>query len=664
MVRFAFKKGLRFLQNTRAFTLIRRLANGNFQLEDQAGEFSNLTEEQMYTNWSTGIWQIDEESLGASSNVFYFTTPKDLKALPEKDQLEIKRKLEYVRGTRKLFEDEGSLFLSSPEKLKPKIASIAKEIKDATPPSHDSVWRWWKRFKTTQCVVKLRNARWRAGRRHDATQRSLFEEVVSEVFLSPQKMPGKAVVAGIQRKVLRINQGVPDAEQMDAPSQATIYRWLKNLHYQVVQNARQGKAATDRELRSVIGSVNVQRILERVELDHTPLDIMVICKLTRMILGRPWLTLAIDRKSRMIMGFYISFHAPSATSVLYCLRMMIMPKDQVLARFPDVRSPWPARGIPVSIATDNGLELHANAVEAICLEIGTILHYCGVAHPEMKGCIERAIGSVNRNLIHILPGTTFSNVHEKGDYKSESHAAIDLEVLTHVIVKWIVDEYHNTPHRGLRGHTPLSVWQEDEKNCLIELPAFPRQLDTLVGSEATRTLFHYGLEYNNLRYNSPLLQAITARTGGTPQLKLRAFEHDVGYIAVFHPGLDEFVDIPAIDQEYAAGLNRYVHQLVCGEVRKRFGDAWTNEQLLLVKSEIQAIVDQAVRAKKAGTRKQAASLMLTDSEQVITGRSNDSLLRACMPLNTKPKPIVLLDSGLDDELPKFNKSQRSKQVTV
>lgn len=664
MVRFAFKKGLRFLQNMRAYTLIRRLANGNFQVEDQAGEFSNLTEAQMHTNWSTGIWQIDEESLGASSNVFYFTTPKDLKALPEKDQLEIKRKLEYVRGTKKLFEEEGTQFLSSPEMLKPKIASIAKEIKDATPPSHDSVWRWWKRFKTTQCVVKLRNARWNAGRRHDATQRSIFEEAISEVFLTPQKKPGKEVVESVARKVLRINQGVPKEQLMETPSQATIYRWLKNLHYQVVQNARQGKSATDRELRSVIGGVKVKRILERVELDHTPLDLMVICKLTRMILGRPWLTLAIDRKSRTIMGFYISFHAPSATSVLYCLRMMIMPKEQVLARFPDVRNPWPARGIPESIATDNGMELHANAVEAICLEIGTILHYCGVAFPEMKGCIERAIGTVNRYLIHTLPGTTFSNVFERGDYDSESHAAIDLEDLTHIIVKWIVDVYHNTPHRGLGGHTPLAVWQEDEKNCVIELPAFPRQLDTLVGSEATRTLFHYGLEYDNLRYNSPLLQAITTRVGGTPQLKLRAFEHDVGYIAVFHPELDEFVDIPAVDQDYASGLNRYVHQLVCGEVRKRFGNAWNNEQLLLAKSEIQAIVDEAIHAKKAGTRKKAAANLLTDSEQVIAGQENDRLQRALTSIDTTPKPLVELDSGFGDDLPVFNKSLKLEEVQL
>lgn len=542
MVRFAFKKGLRFLQNMCSYTLLRRLANGNFQIENQNGEITSLTESQMHSNWSTGRWQIDEDSLSASNNVFYFTTPKDLKSLPEKEQFEINRKLEYVRGTKKLFEAEGSEFISSPEKLKPKIDSIANEIKDTNPPSHDSVWRWWKRFNTTQCVVKLRNARWRAGRRHDATQRSLFDEVVSEVFLSPQKKPGKAVVAGVQRKVLRINQGVSASEQIACPSQATVYRWLKSLYYQVVQNARQGKAATDRELRSVTGSVNTKRILERVELDHTPLDIVVICELTRMILGRPWLTLAIDRKSRMIMGFYISFHAPSATSVLYCLRMMIMPKEHVSARFPDIRSPWPARGIPESIVVDNGMELHSNAVEAICLEIGTTLHYCGVAFPEMKGCIERTIGTLNRNLIHTLPGTTFSNVNEKGDYDAESHAAIDLEVLTHLITKWIVDEYHNTPHRGLGGRTPLSVWLDEEATCTIELPAYPKQLDTLVGSEATRTLFHYGLEYKNLRYNSPLLETIHDRWGGSPQLKLRAFEHDVGYIAVFHPGLDEFVD--------------------------------------------------------------------------------------------------------------------------
>jgi putative transposase len=403
----------------------------------------------------------------------------------------------------------------------------------------------------------------------------------------------------------------------------------------------------------VTGTVKVTRILERIELDHTPCDVMVICKLTRLILGRPWITLAIDRFSRMVVGFYISFHAPSQTSVLYAMRMMIMPKDEILARFPDVKSPWPARGLPGTIVTDNGMELHGNTVESVCLEMGINLHYCGVAYPEMKGAIERAIGTVNRGLIHSLPGTTFSNVKQRRDYDSESHAAIDIEVLTHVLVKWIVDQYHNQPHKGLKGQTPLQVWQESERTTVIELPAFPRQLETIVGIDDTRTLFHYGLEYDHLYYNSPLLQTLRHKKEGTRKLQLRAFEHDVSYIAVFHPDLEEFIDVPAVDQAYACGVNRHVHQLVCAEVRRRFTDEWTKEQLLIVKEEIQAIVDEAIRAKKVATRKKVATLTLTDSEQVIHGESTAALQRATKPVDPTPKPSTRIVTDCGDSLPIF-----------
>ena len=658
MVRFAFKKGLRFLQKTRVFTLLRRLANGSFQLEDEAGETCNLTEAKMHSRWSTGEWQIDEESLGGSSNVFFFTTPRDLKTLSEEDQNFAIRRVRYISGIKKLFDQDRASLVSSPAKLEPKISLIAQELNDVNPPSPATVWRWWQKYSPTQCVTKLRPGHFRAGRRTNATQRSIFEEAVSEVFLTPQKKPGKAVVESVERKIERFNQTVSDDQRVSTPSPASVYRWLNQLNYQVVSNARAGRTATAKELRSAIGSVKVSRILERIELDHTPCDVMIICTLTRLILGRPWITLAIDRYSRMIVGFYISFHTPSQTSVLYAMRMMILPKDTLLARFPDVKGPWPARGLPDTIATDNGMELHGDTVESVCLEMGINLHYCGVAHPEMKGAIERVIGTVNRGLIHTLPGTTFSNTEERGDYDSEAHAAIDIEVLTHVLVKWIVDQYHKQPHRGLKGRTPLEVWQESEKNTVIELPAFPRQLESIVGIDDTRTLFHYGLEHDKLFYNSTLLQTLNLKVEGTRKLQLRAFEHDVSYIAVFHPDLKEFIEVPAVDQEYASGVNRHVHQLVCAETRKRFTDAWTRTQLLSVKAEIQAIVDEAIRAKKVATRKKVATLTLTDSEQVIHGEKQDALQAARIPVDPAPKPSIQLAPGHGEKLPAFNMSSR------
>lgn len=656
MVRFAFKKGLRFLHKSKVFTLLRRLANGCFQLEDEVGETCNLTEAQMHMRWSAGEWQIDAESLGGSSNVFFYTTPADLKTLSTEDQELAIRRMQYLKGIKKLFDQEQALMVSSPDKLEPKISVIAQELNDIAPPSSGTVWRWWRKYSPTQSITKLCPVHHRAGRRTDATQRGIFEEAVAEVFLTPQKMPGKAVVESVERKITRLNLSVSEDQRVRMPSPASIYRWLDQLYYQVVSNARAGRTATTKELRSAIGSVKVNRILERIELDHTPCDVMIICKLTRLILGRPWITLAIDRYSRMIVGFYISFHTPSQTSVLYSMRMMIMPKDALLARFPDVIGPWPARGLPDTIATDNGMELHGDTVESVCLEMGINLHYCGVAHPEMKGAVERAIGTVNRGLIHTLPGTTFSNVKQRGDYDSQAHAAIDIEVLTHVLVKWIVDQYHKQPHRGLKGRTPLEVWQENEKSTVIELPAFPRQLENIVGIDDTRTLFHYGLAHDNLNYNSPLLQTLNVKVEGTRKLQLRAFEHDVSYIAVFHPDLKEFIDVPAVDQEYACGVNRHVHQLVCAETRKRFTDAWTRAQLLSVKAEIQAIVDEAIRAKKVATRKKVATLTLIDSEHVIHRETQDALQTATTRIDPAPKPSIPLKSGLGDKLPEFKAS--------
>lgn len=257
MVRFAFKKGLRFLHQTHTFTLLRRLANGSFQLEDEVGETHNLTEEKMHARWSSGEWHIDEGSLGSSCNVFFLTSPVDLKTLPSKDQDFAIRRGRYINGIKKLFDEEQSPVVSSPAKLEPKISLIAQELEDRHPPSSATVWRWWRKFSPTQCITKLRPEHHRAGRRTDAAQRRIFEEAVAEVFLTPQKLPGLAVVESVQRKITRFNQTAPEDQRVPMPSPASVYRWLNQLYYQVVANARAGRAATSKELRSVIGSVKV-----------------------------------------------------------------------------------------------------------------------------------------------------------------------------------------------------------------------------------------------------------------------------------------------------------------------------------------------------------------------------------------------------------------------
>lgn len=368
------------------------------------------------------------------------------------------------------------------------------------------------------------------------------------------------------------------------------------------------------------------------------------------------MTVAIDRFSRVIMGFYISFHAPSSFSVLQCLKRAILPKEVWLARFPDIKGEWPARGIPELIACDNGMDLHSDAFEEICLEMGIELLYCPGGEPWMKGAVERYFRTQN-SLIHSLPGTVFSNVDERGAYPSEDLAAIDMETLVRLITKWIVEVYHLDDYEK-RRIPPLVKWKKGEDERIIEMPAYPQQLEILVGVPAKRTLFHYGVEVDNLRYNCPELQLLRARAGGTPSIKLKYYEDDVGYIHVYDEANEEYIRVNAVDEEYASGLTRHLHRLIREYTQKQYGERWTDERLLESKAAIQEIVKEALKNKKMATRKKSAAAMQHDSEQILAEES--ALTRARSEnVAVKEQEAAQLDPGLDDDLPDFNTSMRT-----
>jgi putative transposase len=661
MVRFQFKKGLRFLQGNSTWTLMRRTAVGTLQFESDEAEQLVLLDEVVYRRWAHRQWLVDEASLGYGRNLMYLATPKDLRALPDDEKAEVERKLAYLHATTQAFAQKQEPVRCAELPLNQVIERTAKQLADPDPPHWKSLWRWWKAYERTRCFSKVQDGRVRNRRRTDPVAFSIFEEVVNEVFLTTQCMPGKAVVDGVRDRALRINQGLTPEQQLKPPGPATIYRWLDKLYRVVVDQARLGKAHTERELRTVTGSIKVTKLLERVEIDHTPVDLLVVCRVTRMVLGRQWLTLVIDRMSRMVLGFYISFHAPSAYSVLYALRMAILPKDDLLKGIEGIKNPWPARGLPRTIAMDNGPDLHADAVEAFALEAAVELFYCGVAHPELKGAIERMMRTISHDLFHQMPGTVFNSVEARGDYPSEKKAAIDIDQLTRILIKWIVDVYHCTPHRGLNGATPLQVWQAEEAKAEFELPAYPHQLDLIVGQIATRTIFHYGVEYDCIRYNSSVLASLSEQTRKKQVVQIRVYEHDVSYIDVLMPSTKEFVRVPAIDVEYCQGLTRHTHLLIRRQARARFGDEWTQQQLREAKAEIQQMIAEALRDHKTATRKKVASVKLHDSESAIGLRASNALEAALVPTPLEvPVDLPVLSNAV--LLPTFNVSQHERRL--
>lgn len=645
MICFCFKRGMVILEGQRRLELLRRLASGKLQFQAEDGELIILSDGDFHQRWLKQEWVIDESSLGVLADVVYLTTPRDLATFPKRQQDIARRRLAYLQYINPAANPY------HPERWARLIEAAAKEMGEAKVPASSTVQQWWRRYRTTKDIIQLiPHHRPQVGPR-SGDRYALFEEAIATVFLRNQQLPKSAVVEEIQRRAEAINKGRSEEEQFRPPTRSTVYRWLDELRQDIVDAARLGAEAARVKYRVAMGGLKVESILERIEIDHTPIDLIVVDRLTFLPLGRPWLTLAKDKASRMIVGFYISLNSPSGHSVLQCLRRSILPKDEWLARFPDIKGLWPAYGIPDLLAVDNGTDLHSDALKKSCQEMGIEILFCGARTPEHKGSVERFFRTLNTGLIHRLPGTVFSNVDQRGDYPSEELAVIDMETLVHLVTKWIVEIYNVTRHRGI-GTTPLQKWTELAPQRSIDLPVYPQELEVIIGIPARRTLFHYGIELEGLHYNSQRLQDIRRRCGENKPVDLKFYEDTVANIHVFDPYAKEYIQVPCVAGEYAAKLPRDIHRLVREQARRRFGESYSVTQMLAARAEIEAIVRQAVADKKMAQRKDSAGLLMHDSEAVLNAR--DPLAEARRPARLlKELPPPDLPAGLDDDLPQF-----------
>ena len=89
---------------------------------------------------------------------------------------------------------------------------------------------------------------------------------------------------------------------------------------------------------------------------------------------------------------------------------------------------WPVAGLPGILHSDNGAEFHSRALTGACREYGIKIQYRPPATPRFGGHVERLIGTM-MGAVHILPGTTFSNIKLKENYDAEGRAIFTLREL-------------------------------------------------------------------------------------------------------------------------------------------------------------------------------------------------------------------------------------------
>jgi len=132
------------------------------------------------------------------------------------------------------------------------------------------------------------------------------------------------------------------------------------------------------------------RPFEIGHIDHTELDVELVCSGTGRVLGRPWMTLLIDAFSRRCLALDLSFDAPSHRSCMMILRACVQRHGR----------------LPQILVIDGGPEFQSTYFEALLARYECIKKTRPPAKGRFGSLVERAFGTTNTQFIHNLQGNT------------------------------------------------------------------------------------------------------------------------------------------------------------------------------------------------------------------------------------------------------------------
>lgn len=508
------------------------------------------------------------------------------------------------------------------KRLKPALAKLAADFGDTNPPSPDSVIRWLNRWEMSgardiRSLVPMLHRRGNRRRRVDSNVLDLIEVVIDEFYYRREKTTTISVHEIVCGKIRASNERQAPAYHLPFPSLATVRRAIADRSPYEVMAARKGKHEAKLKFMPVNAAPKATRPLEVVEIDHTILDLHLVDNQTGVLIGRPTMTAAIDKFSRLIVGFYLGYEPAANHTVMQCLRHSILNKQYVRDLYPDIKNVWPCEGIPTTIVVDNGPEFHSAGFTSACAQLGINTTYAPGRSPWYKSAIERFFGVLNTSLLHQVPGTTFSRSAQRGDYNSEKAAAISLSDLQHLIHIWLIDYYAQRIPRN-RGQSPIQIWTKGVEAHGLTPPRSMSDLDCLLGGFETRTLSRRGIEINNLIYCCEKIFDLLNRPSPPKTVEVRYDHSDLSYVLIRDPITQAYIRIPSIEPEYTTGLTLEQHELAKKRANKQKQGQLTVGDLSAARLHIQNKVDDAVsqnRSLRQMTSKQLKRLRMTEATQ-------------------------------------------------
>lgn len=366
----------------------------------------------------------------------------------------------------------------------------------------------------------------RGSRRLNEDVEKLLQELIETVWLKAEAPRLSVFTDEVRRRCTK--------KGLSPPGPMAIRSRLLRLPSRRAMLRRRGRKAAE-ALTAHPGSHVVARPLDEIQIDHTLVDLICVTDdVNRIPIARPYLTLAIDVKTRAIVGYYLSLDRPDAFAVGLCIAFSAMDKTELLADLGIEDVTWAMQGLPRRVFVDNAKEHHANALQRGCEANLIVLSYRPPGQPYFGGHIERLIGTMMHRL-HALPGSTRSNVIERGEYKPEKHATMTFPEVHRYLVMQIC-AYNLTVHSEL-GMSPHQAWMQALTGAEgYRAPVVPpRTVQFLADFMPTewRLVRRDGIELFGTRYWDPVLVPLI---GHREKLAVHYDPRDMSRVFVRDPG--------------------------------------------------------------------------------------------------------------------------------
>lgn len=493
--------------------------------------------------------------------------------------------------------------------------------------SRAGLYRMITRFQatgTTSALLPRRLGRPAGTRSLDARREALISREIETFYLRPERPKLSQLIERIAQRC--------NSAGMRAPNWRTVHARVGALDAKLVAGKRHDVVAL-RDLVATPGELAAARPLDIVQIDHTPVDVMVVDAESRQGTTRPWLTLAIDIHTRMVVGYHLSLNEPSVISVGLCLLNAVFDKTALMADM-GLDAAWPTMGLPQAILVDNGPEFHGKAFLRGCEEHGVTVDWRPPGRPRYGGHIERLIGT-HMNALHVVTGSTGSSVSDRQGRDAQERATLTMRELERWLVLEIAGKYHQKIHAALQ-RPPVALWRELTGSIPLRLPTDRLKFWVAFLPEERRQLRRDGIHLFGVRYWSP---ALAQDIGHAAQLlAVRYDPRDISRVFVRRPN-GSFVEARYRHLGYPP-VSLWERNAAVRRLRER-GRHEVDEAAIFAAISEQRVIEDDARKKSAKARRNRDRRPAPPTPDASTVRLRD--------IDTSVPDAALQDGGAWDE---------------